>query len=43
MTSERLSRLINQVLDLSRIESGAAEWHPAEVNMGKLVHEAVHS
>ena len=41
--SERLSRLINQVLDLSRIVSGAAECHPVEVNMRQLVQEAVHS
>ncbi len=41
--SERLSRLINQVLDLSRIESGAAEWHPTEVDMRNLIQDSVDS
>ena len=30
--SERLTRLINQVLDLAKIESGAAEWHPSAID-----------
>ncbi|MFN9491108.1 MAG: ATP-binding protein [Betaproteobacteria bacterium] len=38
--SERLTRLINQVLDLAKIESGAAEWHPAIVDLRELVDEA---
>ena len=41
--SERLSRLINQVLDISRLESGGAEWHPTEVDIGKLIQESVDS
>jgi signal transduction histidine kinase len=39
--SERLSRLVNQVLDLARIEAGAAEWHSTNVDMRALVAEAV--
>jgi Na+/proline symporter/nitrogen-specific signal transduction histidine kinase len=40
---ERLSRLVNQVLDMAKIESGHAEWHVAEVEMGQLVRHAVHA
>jgi len=39
--SERLTRLINQVLDLAKIESGAADWHPSEVDMREVLEEAV--
>ena len=39
--SERLTRLINQVLDLAKLESGAAEWHTTAVNMGELIDEAL--
>jgi len=38
--TQRLSRLINQVLDLSKIESGNAEWHAAEIDMREVVREA---
>src|SRR5438132_3860922 len=31
--AERLTRLINQVLDLSKIESGKAEWQESRVDM----------
>lgn len=39
--SERLTRLINQVLDLAKIESGKAEWRSDEIDMRDLVAEAV--
>jgi len=38
--SERLTRLINQVLDLAKIESGAAEWHSSEVNMREVLEDS---
>ncbi len=38
--SERLTRLINQVLDLAKIESGNAEWHSSEIDLKELVEEA---
>jgi Na+/proline symporter/nitrogen-specific signal transduction histidine kinase len=39
--SERLTRLINQVLDLAKIESGSAEWHTAELDLAEIVRDAV--
>ena len=39
--SERLTRLINQVLDLAKIESGKAEWHTAEVDVKEVIEESV--
>lgn len=39
--SERISRLINQVLDLEKMESGHAEWNVAELDFVELVHQAV--
>ena len=39
--SERLTRLINQMLDLARLESGGADWHSAEVDLGELIEDAV--
>jgi signal transduction histidine kinase len=41
--TQRLSRLINQVLDLSKIEAGRAEWHAAEVDVADVAREAVES
>src|SRR6266849_395755 len=39
--SERLTRLINQVLDLAKIESGAAEWHSGEIDMREVLEDSV--
>ncbi len=39
--SERLTRLINQVLDLAKLESGAAEWHTTAVHIGELIDDAL--
>jgi signal transduction histidine kinase len=38
--SERLTRLINQVLDLAKIESGAAEWHSSEIDMREVLEDS---
>ena len=35
--TERLTRLINQVLDLAKIESGRADWHVARVDVTAVV------
>ncbi len=39
--SQRLGRLVNQVLDMAKIESGHAEWHSSDVDMRALVADAV--
>ena len=41
--TERLTRLINQVLDLAKIESGKAEWHTEEVDLRDVVRQSVES
>jgi signal transduction histidine kinase len=37
--TERLTRLINQMLDLAKIESGRAEWHTEAVDLAALVRD----
>jgi Na+/proline symporter/signal transduction histidine kinase len=37
---ERLTRLINQVLDLSKIESGRADWQIAEVDLREVIEDS---
>ena len=39
--TERLTRLINQVLDLAKLESGSAEWHVTRLDMRELVGDAL--
>ena len=39
--SERLTRMINQVLDLSKLESGSAEWHSSELDLREVIRDAV--
>ena len=41
--SERLTRLINQVLDLAKIESGNAEWHSGEIDLRDVIEDALSS
>lgn len=38
--TERLSRLVNQVLDMAKIESGDAEWRLEQVDLRALVEHA---
>ncbi len=38
--SERLSRLVNQVLDMAKIESGHAEWRHVDVDLRALARQA---
>ncbi len=38
--TERLSRLVNQVLDLAKIESGHAEWHNSDLDLRTLCEQA---
>ncbi|HLG71597.1 MAG TPA: HAMP domain-containing sensor histidine kinase [Chloroflexota bacterium] len=41
--SQRLSRLVEDVLDLAKIESGTVSWHMAELDVRDLVREAERS
>jgi Na+/proline symporter/nitrogen-specific signal transduction histidine kinase len=38
--TERLSRLVNQVLDMAKIESGSVEWRSSAVDMRALLTQA---
>jgi Na+/proline symporter/nitrogen-specific signal transduction histidine kinase len=39
--TERLSRLVNQVLDMAKIESGRGEWRSEALDLGALIELAV--
>jgi signal transduction histidine kinase len=39
--TERLTRLINQVLDMAKIDSDNAEWHTAALDMREVIKEAL--
>ena len=39
--TERLTRLVNQVLDMAKIEAGHAEWRAAEIDLRALLTQAV--
>jgi Na+/proline symporter/signal transduction histidine kinase len=39
----RLTRLINQILDLAKLESGRAEWTSSVVDLGEVIRESVDS
>ncbi|MDE2368896.1 MAG: histidine kinase [Burkholderiales bacterium] len=39
--TERLSRLVNQVLDMAKIESGNADWRSVEVDLAALLDQAL--
>ncbi|MGR7997336.1 sodium:solute symporter family transporter [Xanthobacter sp. ZOL 2024] len=39
--SERLGRLVNQVLDLAKLESGLADWHTEDVDLAATIRAAI--
>ena len=41
--TKRLSRLVNQVLDLAKIESGHADWRTEDVDLVDLIGQATES
>jgi len=41
--TERLTRLINEVLDLAKIESGRADWFMENIDLTEVIKEAVAS
>ena len=38
--TERLSRLVNQVLDMAKMEAGHAEWHTTTLDLRELLEQA---
>ena len=41
--TERLTRLINQILDMAKLESGRAEWTTGDVDIGAIARETMDS
>jgi signal transduction histidine kinase len=39
--TERLTRLINQTLEMAKIESGGAEWHTSELDVHDVIQQSV--
>lgn len=39
--SERLTRLINQVLDMAKIDSGQIEWYTEDIDLRALIEDAI--
>ena len=39
--TERLTRLINQILDVSKLESGSAEWHESLVDLRGVIEHTI--
>jgi Na+/proline symporter/nitrogen-specific signal transduction histidine kinase len=41
--SERLTRLINEVLDLAKLDSGRVDWHMEQVDLQALMRDAINA
>ena len=41
--SERLTRLINQVLDLAKLDSGRAEWQVSEIDLKAVIEDSINA
>jgi signal transduction histidine kinase len=41
--THRMLTLTNDLLDIARLESGSIEWHPASIDLGRLIDEVLSS